>query len=110
MNIQTPLAQAVELLNQLLLEETEALRRLDHETLDSLTERKVALLRELATVNRAGADRETLRAISLVRDRALNNQMLMVHARDLTQGVFDRMTGNTHGTKAGGSRLLEVRG
>ncbi len=110
MDNKSPLYEAVHRLNQLLILETEALRCLDHEALDTLTDQKVALLRELANVSRTGADRETLRSISMLRDRALTNQMLMVHARDLTQGVFDRITGNEHGEKSRGARLLEVRG
>lgn len=100
----------MESLNDLLVEETEALRRLDHKALDALTDRKVELLRELAQVNRNDASHETLRRIARVRNLALTNQMLMVHARDLTQGVFDRLTGNAHGGRVAGARLLEVRG
>lgn len=100
----------VERLNDLLMQETEALRRLDHETLDSLTASKVALLRELSVVDRSRTDAATLRAISLVRDRALNNQILMVHARDLTRGVFDTLTGIAPGSRTSSPRLLELRG
>lgn len=110
MDTNDPLLAAVERLMLLLSEETDALRRLDHVLLDSLTERKVALLHELSTVPRVAPSPQALRAIAEMRERALRNQMLMVHARDLTQGMFDRMMGNPHSGKNVGGRLLEVRG
>ena len=110
MDNQSSFSGAVERLHQILMEETDALRRLDHQTLDQLTSRKVELVDELSHMSRAGADAGTLKMLAFVRERALVNQMLMVHARDLTQGVFDAMTGNAYGVRGGGARLLEVKG
>lgn len=104
------LGRVVAELDLLLQEETQALRHLDHSALDALTDRKVALLRELASASREGASQELTRALLKVRERALTNQMLTVHARDLTRGVFERLTGSENGKKAGQGRLLEVRG
>ena len=110
MNEPATLRQAVDELGQLLSEETDALRRLDHQALESITERKTRLIASLSRVPRDDPDLDTARALAELRKHALSNQLLMIHARDLTQGVFDSMTGHSRGAPRSGARLLEVRG
>ncbi len=110
MSVTTPLEAVVERLDQLLTEETTALRRLDSDSIEQLTERKAALLRELGGVSREGATRDTLRLVAQVREKALTNQLLLVHARDMVRGVIDRMAPSFEPHNPSGARLLQVRG
>jgi hypothetical protein len=91
----------------LLTEETEALRSLDHEMLDSISARKLSLLSEVESISHADASESTIRALRSLRQQALMNQVLMVHARDLAQGLISTMTMRP---TQGGGRLLHVRG
>jgi hypothetical protein len=106
-----PIGESIETvvreLDDLLNEETAALKRLDHETIDALTSRKVILLRRMGAASRAHVSPAALPLIADVRQKALNNQLLLVHARDLIRGVLE--TWAPHRVGASGA-LLEVRG
>ncbi len=104
----TPFGRVVEMLDALLIEEEVALRRLDHESLDKITDRKVDLLEELAQAPRSGQSAALVRTMRSLRDRALVNQMLMIHARELSIGMIEQISGRSQHDK--GARFLEVRG
>ena len=100
------LREVIESLDVLLNEETEALRHLNHEALDAITVRKQSLLAVVETIPHRGADEATIRGLRALRQKALMNQVLMVHARDLAQGLINSMTMRP---TQGGGRLLHVR-
>jgi len=102
------LGEVVDELDSLLNEETEALRLLNHESLNEITDRKVHLLRRLELCRGQKEDQELGLKLKGVRERVLMNQVLMVHARDLSQGVIDTL--RPHQAHVGGARLFEVRG
>jgi hypothetical protein len=106
-NQATNLDGVLDELQELLGQETEALRVLDHRALDLLTTRKVDLLSKVTSLTRQGANRGTLSRLGKIREVALTNQLLMVHARDLVRGALD--TWGAGRTGAAGS-LLETRG
>lgn len=106
----SPIGNVVDKLDALLTEETEALRRLDHETLNRITDQKIDLLNRLKIDGSVGVSPEVAAIIAGLRDRILTNQILMAHARELTQGVIDEFTGHGKFKDMPGARLLEVRG
>ncbi|MCA9594297.1 MAG: hypothetical protein KC776_13330 [Myxococcales bacterium] len=81
--------QAVTALESILGEESVALKQLDSRALDALAERKLALVEQLKNPP-PDADVERL---SRVRRTALENQMLLVHARDTVRGLLATMSG-----------------
>ena len=101
------LREVIESLSVLLYEETEALRHLDHEALEAITIRKQSLLAVVESTSHRESDEATIRALRSLRQKALMNQVLMVHARDLAQGLINTMTMRP---TQGGGRLLHVRG
>jgi hypothetical protein len=94
-------------LQELLGQETEALRKLDHRALDALTSRKVELLGVVGNLARNGATSGTLSRLAKIRGVALDNQLLMIHARELVRGALETWAPGRVG--AAGS-LLETRG
>lgn len=94
-------------LNDLLGAEREALRRMDPLEIEALTVQKVALLGRLSAAPREGATPAFVRELARLREVALQNQLLLVHARDLTRGVVDTLV---PGRTSGRGSLLEVRG
>lgn len=101
------LREIIDSLAVLLKEETEALRNLDHEQLESISVRKEALLSDVESIPYANSSESTIRALRSLRQQALMNQVLMVHARDLAQGLISSMSMRP---TQGGGRLLHVRG
>lgn len=98
-------------LDDLLNEESRALSSLDHQEIERIADRKTDLLRRLSKADREGVTKETLRRTALVRQRALNNQLLMVHARDLIRGVIDAWNPPSYDKRGTPPpRLLAVRG
>lgn len=97
-------------LAEILKEEELALRKMDAGRVLSLSERKLEWMernggRELET---SPAAVDLLRAM---RERALKNQLLLVHARDLLQGMIEAQGGvRAMGCRDGRARLLEVKG
>jgi flagellar biosynthesis/type III secretory pathway chaperone len=94
-------------LQELLDEETAALRKLDHRTLDVLTARKVDLLSEVGQLSRREARATTRQKLVRIRKLALENQLLMIHARDLVRGALETWGPGYVGTTGS---LLETRG
>ncbi|HLV64319.1 MAG TPA: hypothetical protein VKY73_00840 [Polyangiaceae bacterium] len=79
-------------LERLLVEEDAALRRLDREAIDAITEKKLAVLPVLEGLQgRLGDSERPL--LARIKERALSNQLLLVHARDSLQGVLELVTG-----------------
>lgn len=111
MNAPTPLEAIVHRLDELLTEESGALRRMDSDKIVELSDAKAEILRELGGASRSGASRETLQLVARVREKALANQLLLVHARDLIRGLVQSMGAvSVDGKTPGAARLLEVRG
>lgn len=104
-SVETVLEQMEGLLEQ----ETAALRLLDHEGLDQLTGRKEQLMEMLARFP-LQERQPHLQKLRAVKDHIFANQVLMIHARDLTQGVFDKLTGSGAEQHEKQGRLLSVRG
>lgn len=94
-------------LDELLAAEREAVRGMDSAQIEVLTGEKVKLIERLASQSRQHATPDTIRALSRLRAFALENQLLLVHARDLTRGVVEALSPGRNG---GRGALLEVRG
>lgn len=103
------LCDLIESLSLLLAEETEALRHLDHAALEEITERKQELLLKVEAAPRDEGDESMIRAMRELRQQALMNQVLMVHARDLAQGLINTLTLPPNQSSTGSPRLLHVR-
>lgn len=97
----------LEELEQLLDQETAALRKLNHQEIEQLTARKVMLLGRASQANRGGVNSTTLARLSRIREVALSNQILMVHARDLVRGVLQTWAPGRVGASG---TLFETRG
>lgn len=94
-------------LDLLLLAESEALRKLDHRTLDELTNQKLDLLERLSRVDRSTASQEGVARLGRARELAFHNQLLLVNARELVRGVLQLSASSRVGN---GGTLLEIRG
>jgi flagellar biosynthesis/type III secretory pathway chaperone len=81
-------------LETLLAQEREALKRLDTDSIESITERKARLERELRELSEAcdltGAEREVA---GRIREAAQANQLLLVHARACVRNALAIATG-----------------
>ncbi len=75
---------AIAELEAVLLEEADALSRLDVEGIDAVVERKLQLLPALRGAQTAAAD---VARLSRVRELAIRNQLLTVHARDTVNSI-----------------------
>jgi flagellar biosynthesis/type III secretory pathway chaperone len=95
-------------LEGVLLKEKDALKRLDHETLERTTDQKLELSEELArAASDLGAeDRDTLERL---RQIAFHNQLVLVHARDTVRQVLALAAGRDPGEPLGGLRV-DLRG
>jgi hypothetical protein len=76
---------AIAELEALLCEEAAALSRLDVEAIDAVSERKLQLLPALQSLEADGADAARLVRI---REKAIRNQLLTVHARDTVGSII----------------------
>ncbi|HVU01471.1 MAG TPA: hypothetical protein VHE30_06955 [Polyangiaceae bacterium] len=92
------LDEALGELERLLEEETEALRKLDHSTIDRITVSKLVLCEKLGqrAVGKS-AEKADLERIQRIKKLSLYNQVLLVHARDSVRGVLALLTGDSHG-------------
>jgi flagellar biosynthesis/type III secretory pathway chaperone len=95
-------------LEQVLVEESAALKRLDRAAIDRAAEAKERILAGLASsglkldaTQREGAER--------IRKHALRNQMLLAHARDSVRQVLGTASGRPSSPVLGGLRL-DMRG
>jgi hypothetical protein len=79
-------------------EEAAALRRLSRDTIDELTDKKLALWERLRAVTaelQPGPDDRA--ALERVRRAALSNQILLHHARDAVRTILQTASGQTLG-------------
>jgi len=101
-------------LEQLLDEETAALRTLDRESIDRITFAKTEVCQRLTALTRDGNHSPERKAhLERIRHRALYNQVLLVHARDSVRGVLALIVGQSpHSSRTvpGDGRMLHVRG
>ncbi len=82
-------------LEELLLGESTALQNLDRESLDAITDKKLTLLGRLSSVSaHAQPAPEDLPDLKRIRQLALANQLLLVHARDTVRGVLSLALGD----------------
>lgn len=95
-------------LEQVLLEESRALRKLDREAIDRAAEAKAALCDELARA-RATLTPKHRRGLERLRAAALKNHMLLTHARDSVRQVLSTISGRPSSPVLGGLRL-DLRG
>jgi len=95
-------------LEQVLVEESAALKRLDREAIERAAEAKERILAALASsgLKLAGAHRE---GAERIRKHALRNQMLLAHARDSVRQVLGTVSGRPSSPVLGGLRL-DMRG
>jgi hypothetical protein len=120
MNAQTmerELSLALGELEGLLLSESTALKGLDRDALDAITDRKLALFTKLASITqRARPGGEEKARLERIKRLALANQLLLVHARDTVRGVLNLATGEQLPAPAysihptGGGVRLNVKG
>jgi hypothetical protein len=105
-------SRASELLGELcalLAAENAALRKLDRDGLVELAEKKLEVTESLKALGAGGFDLDDKKQLEHVRASALQNQLLLVHARDTVRQVLDHVAGRSGYPPAGGLRL-DVRG
>ena len=88
----------LEELERVLKEEHQALRVLDRDAIERAAEQKLALDARLRKTDPQAAD---LPALKRVRRAALDNQLLIVHARACLQSVIGMVTGDNFTTYPG---------
>ncbi|OQX69251.1 MAG: hypothetical protein B6A08_06060 [Sorangiineae bacterium NIC37A_2] len=93
-------------LGELLMKERAALQRMDALGVEAASAEKLALLERLEGKERAEATPEALRELARLREVALENQLLLVHARDLLRGAVESLGPSRDGRGA----LLEAVG
>ena len=106
-------------LEGVLREEHTALRALDRERIEQAAEQKLALDAKLRSLSAASALRKSdLELLRRVREAALKNQLLIVHARACVQGIISMVAGETFSAYPGAKAArvappplrLDVRG
>lgn len=100
-------------LERLLLDEAEALKRMDREAIDGFTEKKLSLSQELAELGEPLREHQEL--LARVKRQVMTNQVLLVNARDCVRGIIELATGASVAGGYAGERLpgrprLSVRG
>jgi hypothetical protein len=95
-------------LEQVLVEESAALKRLDRAAIERAAEAKERILAAVASsgLKLDGAHRE---GAERIRKHALRNQMLLAHARDSVRQVLGTASGRPSSPVLGGLRL-DMRG
>lgn len=105
-------SRASELLGELcvlLAAENAALRKLDRDALVDLAEKKLEVTEALKGLGSGGFDPDDKKQLEQLRASALQNQLLLVHARDTVRQVLDHVAGRSGYPPAGGLRL-DLRG
>ncbi|HEY3495644.1 MAG TPA: hypothetical protein VGK73_13195 [Polyangiaceae bacterium] len=95
-------------LEEVLRQETVALKKLDRMSIDRAVEQKLRLCEDIAKSG-LKLPAEYRDALERIRRTALKNQMLLAHARDTVRQVLGIATGQTASPFFGGMRL-DVRG
>lgn len=92
--IDDPIKSALDEIELLLPIEAAALKQLDRDRIDEVAERKLALYEKLQSALGATQVSAAHRAqLERVKQNALHNQVLLVHARDCTRSVIALATG-----------------
>lgn len=104
-------------LEALLHDEAQALMRLDRDAIERSAARKLELMQALDASARASeTPRARVRRVERLRRRLIDNQLLIVHARDCVRGLIGAVTGDpgVYGESAPRARhdgvSLDVRG
>lgn len=95
-------------LEEVLHQETLALKKLDRTSIDRVVEQKLKLCEDIAKSG-LKLPAEYRDSLERIRRTALRNQMLLAHARDTVRQVLGIATGQTASPFFGGMRL-DVRG
>ncbi len=88
------LSKTLEELESLHATEAVALRQLDRDSIDELTDRKLALWEQLQNLtSQSSLDADQLAALQRIKRAALHNQILLHHARDAVRTVLQTASG-----------------
>lgn len=107
-----PRSRASELLGELsalLAAENAALKKLDHDALVDLAAKKLLVTDALKALGSVSFDLDDKKQLEQIRAGALQNQLLLVHARDTVRQVLDQVAGRSGFPSSGGVRL-DLRG
>jgi len=107
-----PRSRASELLGELsalLAAENAALKKLDREALVDLAAKKLQVSEALKALGTVDYNPDDKKQLEQIRAGALQNQLLLVHARDTVRQVIDQVAGRSGFPAAGGMRL-DLRG
>jgi hypothetical protein len=107
-----PRSRASELLGELsrlLAAENSALKKLDRDAIVDLTGKKLEVTEALKALGSVNFDVDDKKQLEQIRVGALQNQLLLVHARDTVRQVIDQVAGRSGFPSAGGLRL-DLRG
>jgi hypothetical protein len=96
-------------LSSLLAAENVAVRNLDQDALVELAGKKLEVTEALKALGTAHLDLDDKQQLEQIRAGALQNQLLLVHARDTVRQVLDQVAGRSGFPAAGGMRL-DLRG
>jgi hypothetical protein len=96
-------------LSALLAAENAAVRKLDHDALVDLAGKKLEVTEALKALGTVGFDLDDKKQLEQIRAGALQNQLLLVHARDTVRQVLDHVAGRSGFPSSGGMRL-DLRG
>jgi len=96
-------------LSSLLAAESTALKNLDRDAIADLAGKKLEVTEALKSLGTVNFDLEDKKQLEQIRVGALQNQLLLVHARDTVRQVIDQVAGRSGFPSAGGLRL-DLRG
>ena len=96
-------------LSALLAAENAALKQLDRDALVDLAAKKLEVTEALKALGTVSFDIDDKKQLEQIRAGALQNQLLLVHARDTVRQVLDQVAGRSGFPSAGGLRL-DLRG
>jgi hypothetical protein len=96
-------------LSVLVAAENVAVRKLDHDALVELAAKKLEVTEALKALGAASFDQNDKQQLEQIRAGALQNQLLLVHARDTVRQVLDQVAGRSGFPSSGGMRL-DLRG
>lgn len=83
-------------IEKVLLDERDALRRLDTQGIETAAARKLLLVEAIADpANRAAASDDDKALLVRIRELAAANQILLVHARTCIRGAIEAVTGRS---------------
>lgn len=92
-----PLRLVLDELDRVLDDERDALRLLDARTVERLAEAKLKLELELRNAIMSVRVEDDAAALERIRAKALDNQVLLIHARNCVRGAIEVATGQQEG-------------